>query len=278
MIFNTAISARHVKITVEGFHGYVSMRAGLLEFDNKINHCLKNKCECVNGSGAKFTDCPENGSYKCESCDFGYHLNEQTKTCDQNVCVCRNGRETVGPACHEHNARVCAADGCDDGFKHVIDATNNQLSKCLDTNCETAGQHFDDDRNECVQNTCTCLNGTPETGTNCDRHQSEECDVCDAGYQREGFRCSQKQCKCYNGNPVSSIHCSQTNANECSSCDPGYHLLNGAMGGTCTLNICRCLNGVETTGTACPTNNEEMCQRCNNGYHLYFAVVNKVLT
>ena len=43
--------------------------------------CEANQCSCVNGVGASEAKCPSGGDSKCESCNPGFKLASEAKSC-----------------------------------------------------------------------------------------------------------------------------------------------------------------------------------------------------
>ena len=47
--------------------------------------CAANQCSCVNGVGASETKCPSDGALNCESCNPGFKLASDAKSCAGTV-------------------------------------------------------------------------------------------------------------------------------------------------------------------------------------------------
>ena len=47
--------------------------------------CEANQCKCLNGVGASEAKCPTHGASKCESCNTGFNLASDAKSCAGTV-------------------------------------------------------------------------------------------------------------------------------------------------------------------------------------------------
>ena len=82
--------------------------SGLRQFESTL--CQPNICFCENGIPHEFSQfdetgwyrlagisfCEINGDHVCQSCDYGYHFEENT--CLPNICMCPNGTPEVNDA------------------------------------------------------------------------------------------------------------------------------------------------------------------------------------
>ena len=57
-----------------------SCEAGWTVSDDKIK-CIANQCSCANGVGSSGAKCPTGGDSKCESCNAGFKLASDSKSC-----------------------------------------------------------------------------------------------------------------------------------------------------------------------------------------------------
>ena len=252
-------------------------------------------CLCENGTPSK--TCTTRNENSCRSCLAGYHIGEDQKTCEQNVCQCENGVGASGISCTNENAEIC--EECDDNYF---------LKKGT---CRRA------------KYTCLCENGKPATQT-CTADDNYQCESCDQGYNlnNKRERCDPNRCKCSNGDPVDSEYCLVNEENNCKVCDDGFFLtvterseladgrtsliLRGLLNnfdsgneiglrnvlaedlltpeeeellaarelrnlnaiGSCSMKQCQCPNGIGVKGNSCPDNQTTKCQSCNKGYQL----------
>ena len=213
------------------------------------NHpsCPGNKCKCDNGIGTEVLNCENHGEFKCEACDFGYHLNNFE--CDANLCDCENGFNASLTECGVHGADVCAE--CQEGYHPNIIQT--QLKN---------GSFFDNIY--CDLNLCLCDRGNSFEGTFCPTHGDTRCSDCIQGYYLTKLhKCFANVCTCGNGyvDPV-KISCPENGAEFCQSCASGYHLVDNI----CDRNICGCDNGQPVL--SCLKNGEKQCESCDSGYFL----------
>ena len=107
---------------------------------------------------------------------------------------------------------------------------------------------------------CTCLNGTAATGTNCllDEHK---CASCDNGFILDANLCVPKQCTCANGVGKVDISCATNGTESCASCNQGYHYVNDQHTGTvgCIPNQCTCDGGTPRSGENCTVHEAKQC-------------------
>jgi len=133
----------------------------------------------------------------------------------------------------------------------------DQISRTYCKNCHKHYHLVDDD---CIRNTCVCVNGRPKEW--CEIHDGTACNGCDPGYTQEGSGCRKARCRCNNGNPVSPTDCPYENAHICKSCHRNYRKQND---GCVWAYTCTCKNGRARWGTTCPSNGEN-CYSCSSGY------------
>ena len=131
---------------------------------------------------------------------------------------------------------------------------------CLDNNVEkcsscSLGYHLDNNNN-CKENSCTCDNGSGETGASCEIHATEKCSNCNTGYSIMNDVCIEHVCACINGPAYSGAECPVDGAQGCESCNQGWTHLKLPSGdacecdtgynkqaGVCVENVCHCSSG-----------------------------------
>lgn len=86
-------------------------------------------CTCENGKPSDTCDYPES----CQSCDTGYHLDQDNNTCVQNTCKCVDsnnnpaGTPAKGTACTDNiNNNICSE--CNEGYD--MQSNKTCKSKC----------------------------------------------------------------------------------------------------------------------------------------------------
>ena len=249
--------------------------------------CATNVCDCEYGSPKVDTECHDNDSNSCASCNKYYHMankndkwyseeNQQEFTsdgddCKLNECVCEysysNGTTiNVGTAdqyCNVDGGNECEAcikinqvdPVCPDGS--VGPSVNNTeyftLSKWVTSS---------EEKQRCVPKECECDNGTPTKpyvdGGYCSSNGGQMCESCDAGYHLSACLgvCEANHCTCSNGQAritdMTSNQCSEDGKEECQSCDDGYELVEDSSSPNylqCVPRICTCLV-TENTGHA----------------------------
>ncbi|CAD7930071.1 unnamed protein product [Amoebophrya sp. A25] len=214
---------------------------------NEAGECLLRKCICELGEAATGTDCPTAGDEKCMKCKVeGFHLDDFK--CLINECKCKGGGEAaMGADCPEHGMKKCSK--CAPGFtKATIDDGDDRTSKC-------------------VENTCTCENGTGAVNTACPEHESPLCAQCDPGFDLGAGKCAFRVCECQNGKPAEGTKCPkeafEKREEVCVSCNDtaGYFLDEAKK--QCLLKECVCANGVGTVGPDCTKDGEEVCESCD---------------
>ena len=50
--------------------------------DDKSKGCIANQCSCPNGVGSYGAKCSSDGDSKCESCNAGFKLASDSKSCE----------------------------------------------------------------------------------------------------------------------------------------------------------------------------------------------------
>ena len=128
--FITCIPSKPKPCCPEGYSG-----------DPNTNYqtCKENQCQCNNGVGTKGVNCKNDKEFTCQSCDEGYTLNKNTKTCQCNAgyffnvttndcqlisCPCENGEGVTGLDCQnfENGENDCSE--CDEGFILQVNQTS----------------------------------------------------------------------------------------------------------------------------------------------------------
>ena len=107
-------------------------------------------------------DCPNNGNFKCVSCDEGYQLFPNNR-CSYRKCQCFNGSGSQGVDCPSNGAFHCSS--CNFGY---------YLSGI-----------------ECLENVCTCSGGTGAVGPGCPGNGQEFCTACNNGFSLQSNLCVQ---------------------------------------------------------------------------------------
>ena len=148
--------------------------------DYSCTHCNgftgENCDQCVEGKGCTCGDVecgsPSCVNPQCVDCDHGF-VNNQTS----------------------HDA-PCASLGCAEGFGHTSDLPglvengwNSLISsdddyETTNSTCQLCptGTHSPANDGQCTKNVCTCTNGTPAEGADCQSHGEEYCDTCNNGF------------------------------------------------------------------------------------------------
>ena len=130
---------------------------------------------------------------------------------------------------------------------------------------------------QCVQNVCTCPNGTPKTGTGCTAHGGVMCSKCNEDYNmpvvldEDTGKCRATVCICPNGTPATDAECAEDDAVICASCRPGFKESSERSckpDGSVKLTKCICPFGEPETDFECPVDDPVMCSSCNAGYKL----------
>ena len=140
-------------------------------YDNQHQQCVPAPCTCENGIAATGADCPDIPIAKCEedSCEDGFHYNEDTGLCERNVCVCPDGRPHTSaagqPDCFLHESEHCFE--CNDYFHLEEDLDTILMSYDNSTGLTT-----------CEENKCDCANGIGEIAPFCLVHPCPDCTTC----------------------------------------------------------------------------------------------------
>jgi len=136
----------------------------------------------------------------------------------------------------------------------------DEMSRTYCTNCNLF-YHYEGE--DCILNTCTCLNGQPREW--CERNGETQCHSCNPGYHPEGYQCRKANCKCDNGWPVASSSCPSEGKEVCRACKSGYQ----KVGYVCEpFPYCVCSNGTPVSPANCPFKNANRCSSCNDNYRL----------
>jgi len=135
----------------------------------------------------------------------------------------------------------------------------DEMSRTYCTNCHKH-YHYLPHIQDCVPNTCTCLNGQAKEF--CERHGVSSCRNCNPGYHPEGYKCRKARCVCSYGTPVSESSCPREKANKCNRCNTHYKLVNHH----CVWKYkCTCLNGTPKSGRGQCFGGEN-CNSCRSGF------------
>ena len=185
---------------------------------------------CVNGTAVTGSTTTEN-EQRCETCNPGHSLNEETLICSGGH-ICQNGVPATG-------------------------LSPTGVEKCSDCN---TGYTLDMTTATCFEN-FTCQNGTPVPGGSLDG--GEQCQSCNAGYVMDSATptCS-LGFTCQNGTPV--LAPSPTGEQQCSECNAGYTL---DMASATCFGAYVCQNGTPTSGLS-PIPGAFSCEDCDDLYTL----------
>ncbi len=253
------------------------------EFDSEgTGHCIDID-ECSNNNGGCSQKCENTeGSFTC-SCNDGYKLNSDGKTCDDidectegtancddNAicnnnpgsfeCICKSGYEGDGETCSV--IAVCENNPCTESNKTVCkDENHDGIAECLcDAGYRDNGNGVCLDVNECNEtNNCS-------PNANCRNNRGGyEC-TCKTGYEGNGFTCSDiDECANDTNNCDSNATCSNNNGGFTCTCNSGYT----GDGVTCS-DIDECadnsLNNCNSNAT-CSNNDGGFTCACNSGYY-----------
>ena len=236
--------------------------------------CMRNICECDNGTAVATELCPYFGAQRCASCDDTYHLDNGR--CKQNICSCDNGSpflEDGTSVCYQHGDKTCGH--CDYGY-HL-------------------------ENNQCLPNICTCNNGIAAYGSLCEQHNTEKCVTCNVNeyFDFMDYTCKNNTCPSgYSRYSISGVFygypvpCNEWNfvSDRTGISYSGHNLcINDNLGvlwcrsgsnnisvqcfnPMCRPNKCTCENGTPVEGRyrdkTCTNYGQEMCAYCNEGYHL----------
>lgn len=101
---------------------------------------------------------------------------------------------------------------------------NNSIKKIIKANIKKETQ-VQQHVNTIYNNTCTCLNGTPNKPKDCPKNGAESCYYCDSGYHMTSKKvCQANKCYCENGVAKKLGYCEADLKESCQSCDEGYWL------------------------------------------------------
>lgn len=148
--------------------------------DKNQGTCTENICNCDNGIPSQGTDCPENGTNHCISCESGYQLNNPTcSPCD----TLKPDNSTYVPNtcewnCNEDYTKIPS----DDSYKCIIQCGEGYKRNAQYNTCEPCGIDHYKPGPKNLDETCTPCDQRGTTGDN--RTASSE-DSCRAKY---GYR------------------------------------------------------------------------------------------
>ena len=204
------------------------------------------------------------------SCPESYqHFSQSSGNCVNNVCTCDNGRIIHYTKCFEHGGNNCRF--CWAGYERVEVSEN--VFHCQNLNptpepttitypeipCPLVYQHFDKFSGECVDNFCTCTNGTSSYGyAKCLNNGDESCTSCDFSYTYDGYRVFEMV-------KVAEIEDTYSGIYHCKHRCEHYQYRDDS--GNCVNKQCTCENGSATI-TNCTIDNSEKCETCDEGYHM----------
>ena len=256
-------------------------------------------CSCQNGvlgDAYLCTKIPGSGSYQtCESCNYGYHLNQTDpgydflQACTPNVCKCPNGYPLNNGTCPADNAQGCLV--CDLFYQNV--GGQYCVEESGQSSCNDVVDKYNTVVNTLRNNHLNCFNATRGLdGTVCQGYgTTEECATFCTDFDKiqDDWRKQIKQtypnvdisdpfhyycyeCTCANG--IAKEDCivnfspygNQTTGDNCESCYPGYR--KNAHTQACDPINCACPNGVPLHDGSCLEEYQIGCMTCNFGYYL----------
>lgn len=226
--------------------------------DPHYNYCVLNVCTCEHGTPKQAYACPEHNKHHCDICD-GDRILDTNFHCVNTKCNCANGQgwSSDGLCNNGRQYDSCDASGCFTGYH-----SSNSGNQITWTNSQ--GQVQIHDALHCVENQCSCENGTGTTGLDCATNNEPDCSACNTGYKLSGNTCVPNVCTCNNGTPKSNGNCSVDGKEECESCNTYYTI----EGSGCIPATCTCSNGSPSVGAAQFCDGGENCQSCSSGYKL----------
>ena len=121
--------------------------------------------------------------------------------------------------------------------------------------CSTCNSGYNLQSDACVENVCTCSNGSGATNTACATNGSEVCTTCDSGYTLQADSCVENVCTCENGTGATNTACATNGDAVCASCDAGYQL-NG--------NSCEIITTIPPTTTMPLTTLSDLETQCQS--------------
>merc|ERR1712134_59178 len=237
-----------------------------------------------------------------EPCDNAANMHtDDNGDCVANVCVCALGTAVADADCTSHGDTQCSA--CDGGLRLENKLCHNAVNAADDGEhvpCNNADNKHRNEAGECVDNVCTCDNGTPAVAGTCTSNGNHQCSECDAGFEKDNNNyclapgaggcaegehfdhdtesCAADVCVCTNGS-VDAASCPGHGRESCSGCDDGWKLeQNGyclevncpihtnRQGENCVQSVCTCANGTAMEGGACQTEAQDQCLTCDAGY------------
>merc|ERR1711998_323531 len=172
------------------------------------------------------------------------------------------GTPATGADCDTPNTAKCVA--CESGYQ------------LYNNNCASCSDEYYKDGDQCLKRECTCENGTPATGADCDAPNTAKCASCSDEYYKDGDQCLKRECACNNGDPATDADCTR-HLERCVACESGYQLYNNNCascsdeyykdGDQCVKRECTCENGTPATDSDC-TKNLERCVACESSHYL----------
>ena len=169
-------------------------------------------CTCPHGEIVDIDKCTFSG-IACRSCDPGYYKaneiinGEFQKNIQTTICKACNkqcGSNKYLDSCGGDNPGECKqCPGCPPG-QHRVGCEGTIIGTC-------------------VQNTCSCSNGTKATGAACTSNGANICTSCQGGFHKSGNNCVQNSCSCDGGIGATGSACTSNGANICTSCYDGYY-------------------------------------------------------
>ena len=193
---------------------------------------------------------------KVESCDNGYHLNQDETQCEQDSFEhcgawyndCRNNGKSVGKCVKKDDEYLCVAEVCENGYTLISgECQPNNNMHCGtkdDGSVRTCGadEVCDSIKAECVRKSSGCPSNLLFCDNICVSPSSTfHCGTCDNNCG-EGV-CENGNCSCQSGTAdCDHIRGCETNLNKlhlssCSTCEKDYYDLNGDKRDGCEFQL-----------------------------------------
>jgi hypothetical protein len=257
-----------------------------------IQTSQSNTCTCENGVGATGFACPSDGAPRCASCNEGYHLNGGNCTyIPLDECLTQDimstsecdGLQYDDNNRFLNNQQECPQQ-CLDKLNQMSAIVMDPSNTCYQSLLSQVGGDasiITDNRNTCQslidqQNTCTCENGAPATGSDCTSEGASICATCNGGYTLDDDD------NCIMGEPIDCYAMTIANHTNCSDLqyDDNIRILNnqqvcsqdcldsindlsdtvGNPDDTCHQIIVGALGGDVSTASSLINDNKQICQ------------------
>ena len=153
--------------------------------------CEANQCSCTNGVGSSGAKCLIDGDPKCESCNAGFKLASDSKSCSgMSIRL----HVVITDCCHAYAPTLAFENYIVRQFATAMTTIFLLLSACSISNAKTyskgcevsscdAGWKVSGDRSKCEANRCLCTNGVGSSGAKCLIDGDPKCESCKAGFK-----------------------------------------------------------------------------------------------